>query len=98
MTAQTYVPTIELTGHYSAAETLTDALAGWTARGWVIEATDEPRDVLVKSYVDNGYDPHGWYVSEAKRVNIRIKGSKKSRTWDTSTLIFAQSREKRMLA
>lgn len=88
-----YIPTVpESTMSALAARTLDEALAQWS-RGRIIEAVDEPRDALVRFYVDNGFDPRGWYVRRVQLVNIRTKYSKRDRSWECRPLIFNGAQE-----
>ena len=95
MTTSSYIPTITSGGKLHSPETTIEgALAQWS-RNNVIEALDEPRDVLVREYIDNGYDRTGYYLYPAKRVNIRMKSNKRSRTWFYSEMIFARDESAR---
>ena len=90
MTTQ-YIPTVERTGYYSPCETQAEAFAQWKSLG-IIEATSEAHPVLVRFYVDNGYDPRGWYVSTAMQVYVRSRRNNRCQ-WAYGLMTFNQSRE-----
>lgn len=84
----TYVATVTEGGHFSPCATLDEAVAIWSTDGRIVEVLDSPRPVNIRFYVDNGWDPRGWYLRSAQRVNIRTKASPRSRTWSYDTLTY----------
>jgi hypothetical protein len=88
----TYIPTVERTGLYCPVTTLAEALEMWRQSLGQIETIGEAHPVLVRFFVDNGWDKRGWYVSTAEQVEVRSRRNNRCQ-WCYSLMTFNQSRE-----
>ena len=70
------------------ARTLADALAVWVNRYHQVEAISEPREALTKGdYINNGWNPTGYYQTRVKYVDVRYRYSPRSR-WQYGGMVY----------